>query len=1386
MATIKTGSRTRSINAVNRGDEFKTEEGNIARCEMDSHADTCVAGPNFKILEFTGEQCDVSPYTNDYDPITNVSVVNAVTAFTDESSGETVILRFNQVLWYGNRMKMSLINPNQLRYYGVSVSDDPTDNTRAFGITVTNIVHVPFKMDGTTVYFETRVPTQYELENCKTIPLTDDTVWEPSSVSIANAAVMSLDLPFIEMSERRKISAMSVRNNDHVLPPAESPNDLMPYDDAAFLNRMISNVRVATSYREASISFIGSKDRHSRVNAETVARRFRCGIETAQNTLNTTTQRGVRYAIHPLHRRYRVDHLNLHRRRLADTFYMDTLFSKVKSLNGMECAQLITNGSFTRVYPMESKSSHDIAQALTEFIDDVGVPGTLICDFATEQTGKNTEVMKVVRRNQIRLLLAEKGRGTTQNHRAETEIREIKTKWKTRMRENQVPSRLWDYGLVYISEIQSLLARGPDQRPGIEKILGQTVDISEWLDFDFYERVWYWDHQKTDMNNEQAKIGRWLGIAHRVGSDMTYWLLTQAGHVIARSTVQHITVTDMAIDAIRDRVSAFDNDLAIRMNDENFQLDHPNPVFYLQDDVPFADDAANDNIPPDAEYGDMNQPAKREADEIEFDTFDQYLNSEFLVNNDGETAMARVVKRAKDNNGNPIGKRHPNPLLDTREYECELEDGSLMRYHANVIAENIFAQCDDEGRRHAVLAEIVDHKADKRALTTDNGYVTTKRGRRVPKRTTKGWKILCQWKDGSTDWVDMRYVKDSNPIELAEYAVANRIQEEPAFKWWVPETLRMRNRIIGKVKSRYWKTSHKYGVRLPHSVQEALQIDKETGTDFWWSAIQKELKKVMVAFEYDESTTPEQIREGLAKGKYVGFQEIKCHMIFDVKMDLTRKARFVAGGHMTEPPASITYSSVVSRDSVRIAFLLAALNDLDILACDIGNAYLNAPCRERVWFVAGPEFGSRQGTVIKIVRALYGLKSSGASWRAMFNNSIQDMGFQPSIADPDVYLRAFAKPNGYKYYEYILVYVDDVLIVSHAPEEHLKIIQANYELNPASIGPPNRYLGADVEKVQKPGDPTGREYWSFSARTYVKNAVKNVKLLLQEEGRGLKSTAKTPFPSSSYRPEVDTTDECNSEQSTRFQNLIGVLRWAVELGRLDVYTEVALLSQHLALPRIGHLEAVYHVFAYLAKHETSRIIFDSSDQVPYDPTYHRPDWSAFYDNLEEELPPKMPEPLGKAVTMHVFVDANHAGNVVTRRSHTGILLFIQNSPILWLSRRQNTVETSTFGSEFVAMRTARDLCIAMRYKLRMFGVPIDGPAQVYCDNQGVVKNTSVPESVLSKKHNAINYHAVREAVAAGVLQVHKEDTQTNLADLFTKVLHADRRKELISSILHNF
>jgi hypothetical protein len=175
-------------------------------------------------------------------------------------------------------------------------------------------------------------------------------------------------------------------------------------------------------------------------------------------------------------------------------------------------------------------------------------------------------------------------------------------------------------------------------------------------------------------------------------------------------------------------------------------------------------------------------------------------------------------------------------------------------------------------------------------------------------------------------------------------------------------------------------------------------------------------------------------------------------------------------------------------------------------------------------------------------------------------------------------------------------------------------------------------------------------------------------------------------------------------------------------------------------------------------------------------------WKDFYGEVAEELPADMPEQKGNAVEIACFVDADHAGNMVTRRSETGILIYIQNAPIIWYTKKQNTVESSTFGSEFVALRAARDMIVALRYKLRMFGIPIRGPASVLCDNQGVVKNTSLPESTLSKRHNAFNYHAVREAVAAGIIRVGKEDGETNLADVFTKVLAKSRRNELFSQI----
>ena len=157
----------------------------------------------------------------------------------------------------------------------------------------------------------------------------------------------------------------------------------------------------------------------------------------------------------------------------------------------------------------------------------------------------------------------------------------------------------------------------------------------------------------------------------------------------------------------------------------------------------------------------------------------------------------------------------------------------------------------------------------------------------------------------------------------------------------------------------------------------------------------------------------------------------------------------------------------------------------------------------------------------------------------------------------------------------------------------------------------------------------------------------------------------------------------------------------------------------------------------------------------------------------------MPAPRGNSMPTHCFVDGSHASDRSTRRSQTGILVFCNQAPILCHSKCQNTVEASTFGREFQAMKNAVELVEALRYKLRMFGVPVDGPTSVFCDNEAVYKNSTLPDSTLKKKHHSIAYHRCREAVAAGTVRVAKEGTKTNLSDLFTKLLPQSQRDDLL-------
>jgi hypothetical protein len=265
---------------------------------------------------------------------------------------------------------------------------------------------------------------------------------------------------------------------------------------------------------------------------------------------------------------------------------------------------------------------------------------------------------------------------------------------------------------------------------------------------------------------------------------------------------------------------------------------------------------------------------------------------------------------------------------------------------------------------------------------------------------------------------------------------------------------------------------------------------------------------------------------------------------------------------------------------------------------------------------------------------------------------------------------------------------------------------------------------------------------------------------------------------------LEDTPELKADGVQRFQELIGQLRWAVEIGRVDILLEVALLSSYLAMPRVGHLEQAFHIFGYLKSHPKRKLAFDPAHPSIHENRFQRCDWTEFYRDAKEAIPNNMPTPRGNCMSTHCFVDANHAGDTETRRSQTGILLFCNTAPIIWFSKRQNSVEASTFGSEFTAMKNAVEMIEALRYKLRMFGVPVDGPTNIFCDNGAVVVNTTRPESTLSKKHHSIAYHRVREAVAAETVRVSKEHTSTNLADLFTKTLPSPRREDLLDSFTY--
>ena len=334
---------------------------------------------------------------------------------------------------------------------------------------------------------------------------------------------------------------------------------------------------------------------------------------------------------------------------------------------------------------------------------------------------------------------------------------------------------------------------------------------------------------------------------------------------------------------------------------------------------------------------------------------------------------------------------------------------------------------------------------------------------------------------------------------------------------------------------------------------------------------------------------------------------------------------------------------------------------------------------------------------------------------------------------------------------------------------------------------PDSYLGTDVKLYKSPDD--GRQFWALSSNSYLKEALRIVKDVMERSGVRVRGKGVHPYSSLSYRPELDVTPFCNPDQHLLYQMLVGMLRWLIELGRVDIQLETSQLSSYLVSPRVGHLNQVFHVFHYLRHHDSSWLPLDPKKiDVNYvgpeegSPEARREVMKKIYCDAIDEIPDNVPPPRGKSVQVNIYVDADHAGNKVTRRSQSGIMFFLNMALIAWESKKQNTVESSTFGSEYIALKLSLEKLIGLRYKLRMLGVPLDGPANVFGDNDTVIKSASNPEATLKKKNVSIAYHKCRECFASGIASMYYIRSEENLADLLTKVLPIIKRKEIFQCI----
>ena len=1197
---------------------------------------------------------------------------------------------------------------NQLKHFGIIIDDTP----RQFGgkqrLATPEGYYIPLSIRNGLPYIDMQPPTDAELESYPHVIFTSDMSWDPQVLD-DEYTVTDLDL-----------------NEDDLVIPSYHPHALNEFGD---INPLHHNDPDLFNYQTQVQKFSLKSNKHlvgpKQHDFERLAPNFAfVPRERIRHTIDNTTQYARLDTRLPLRKHFKTRFPAANISRLNEVVATDTFFFDIPALDdgimghgGTTMLQLYCgcDSQLTAVYPMKTET--DMSGTLEDFIRQHGAPNGLFSDNAKAQIGR--AVQEILRMYAIKDFQCEPHH---QNQNlAERRIQEVKKLSNQMLDRTGAPPSLWLLCVFYVVYLLNRLSSETlDWKTPIEAATGQQPDISAIVSFRWYEPVYFKSYSSSFPSTSHEKLGRIVGVAEHKGDALTFLVLdTLTNQVVARSELRS----------------------AVTLANPNIRAE------FLGD--PSSDDkpstkpimSATDIAECDIDISDLKLP-RFSPDELIGKLFVRDLE-------DGKSYRARVVRKIMDQDA----ENHKNI-----KFLVELGDGEFDEIiHYNklcTLIEDIEHQENHPEEPKWTFKSIQDHQGPLK--------------KNHPDYKGSMYNVLVEWEDGSTSYEPLHLMIEDDPISLALYARKHNLLSTPGWKRLshiAQDTVRKRNTFRNMMHQYHVSQGkqskapvYKFGIQIPRNMKQALALDLQNGNTKWQDAMKEEIDSLLGFDTFvDKGTIP----------FLEGYKNIIVHFVFDVKHDLRHKARLVAGGHLTDPNIDGTYSGVVSLRTMRIALVAAELNQLDTMVGDVTSAYLEAFTQEKVCFIAGPEFGPLQGHLLIIERALYGLRTSGARWHDRLADVLRNMGYFQCKADPDLWIKDCGT-----HYEYVLVYVDDLMCIGKNPQQFFDSLINEYNFKLKGVGQPSYHLGGDFFR-----DADGTLAWG--AKSYVKKIVINYERMFGSKPREYTS----PIADKDH-PELDTTMFLDETGIKQYQSLIGALQWLVTLGRFDILVGVSTMSSYRVAPRKGHLERLQRILGYVKKNPDGAIRFRVN--IPDHESQGTPnvfDWTQRYGQVQEELPPNMPTPKGKVMRTTTYEDANLYHDTVTGRSVTGILHLLNQTPIAWYSKRQGRVQTATYGSEFMAARTASEQIIDLRYTLRMMGIPIDGPSWMFGDNQSVITSATIPESTLNKRHNALSYHLVRECIAAQIINFMHVPGYVNPSDLLTKFLSWSNFWPLIQPLL---